>query len=179
MQDFKNQLKAIMTGLSETYDKPVTPSLFKIYMEALKAFDINNIQIAVSKHMLDKKHGSFFPKPADIARYIPETSIAADDKANIAWMDIESQIRKKGAYGSLELDDKQALMAVKHMGSWQSLCHTDIDKLQWKRKEFIDNYKSLENTDCSYLQKLEGIEDLQNQRLSSDSRAKQIGEIKI
>ena len=178
--DKKQQLKQLLIGLGETYDKVITPSLFMIYEEALKDISIEIIKSACSKHLLDPKHGTFFPKPADIVRNIAGQTISTEDKGIVAWLEIMRQIRVIGAYGSLELDDKQALMAVKGMGSWQSLCHTDLDKMTWKQKEFLANYKSLENTPIEMLpQKLEGIEDLHNQRVGRSSIAGLIDEDKL
>lgn len=172
MNNFKEDLKIVFTGLCETYDKVVTPSLFMIYLDSLNGFSISDIKTAVKKHLLDPKHGSFFPKPADIVRNIDGERRSLEDKGNIAWMEIERAIARVGAYGTLEMDDKQALMAIKAMGSWQQLCHTSRDNLAWKKKEFIENYKALEHTPVEMLpHSLLGIEDLANQRKGLDNPA--------
>jgi hypothetical protein len=72
-----------------------------------------------------------------------------------------------GSYGNLELDDKQALAAVKSLGGWKSLCHTTRDKMGFKQQEFIKMYQAFENTPPELLPKsLLGIDDLSKNRLN-------------
>ena len=101
-------------------------------------------------HMQNPDSGQFFPKPADLIRQLSGTSkqqeAAIEDKASIAWACIERDIRRIGSYGTLKMDDKQALAAVKAIGGWQSLCQTETSKMEWKRKEFIRMYETFERT---------------------------------
>ena len=136
----------IMVGYGEMYNKEITKSLMRVYFSALQAYSIQDIEQGFGKHSADPKHGSFMPKPADIIRQIEADKPSVESRAELAWMTIEKKMGSVGAYGSLKLDDLQALAAVKSLGSWKHLCHTEIDKLQWKRKEFIEAYKNFEST---------------------------------
>lgn len=168
----KKEFSEIMLAMGEIYNKTLTKTLMGIYFDDLSNFSIDQILKSLKKHRLDPKQGQFFPKPADIMRNIDGERQTSEDRAMLAWMEVEQAIGRVGAYGSLNLEDKQALMAVKHMGSWQQLCHTDRDKLGFKRQEFIANYKALENTPLEALpNSLAGIEELSNQRLGEDNPA--------
>lgn len=168
----QERFKTILAGVCEIYSKRISSQLIQMYWQSLKPITIDQFDSAVQKHMLDTSNGQFFPKPADIMRNIDGQQQSTEDRAMLAWMAVEQAISRVGAYGSLNLEDKQALMAVKHMGSWQQLCHTDRDKLGFKRQEFMANYKALENTPIEALPiSLAGIEELSNQRLGEDNPA--------
>ena len=143
-----------------------------MYFNILINYSIDQVKQGLSKHAIDPKHGTFFPKPADIVRNIDGESISTEDRAMVAWMAVEAAIGSVGSYGTLKLEDKQAMMAIKSMGSWQQLCATDRDKLAFKRQEFIANYKALDNTPVEMLpSSLAGIAELENQRASQSGQA--------
>jgi hypothetical protein len=168
----KKEFAQLMTGIGEVYSKDITKTLLVIYFDSLKGFSINDVKDALSKHAIDSKHGTFFPKPADIVRNIDGASISTEDRAMTAWMAVEAAIGSVGSYGTLKLQDKQAMMAIKAIGSWQQLCATDRDKLAFKRQEFIANYRALENTPVEMLpESLAGIAELANQRREKGGEA--------
>lgn len=168
----KREFSEILLAMGEIYNKTVSKTLLRMYFDDLLSFSIEDVRKSFKKHRLDPKSGAFFPKPADIVRNIDGEQLSLDDRGNVAWMQIERAISSVGAYGSLALEDKQALAAVKAMGSWQQLCHTDRDKMAFKKSEFMANFKSLEHTATENLpDKLLGIEDLKNQRLGVDNQA--------
>ena len=146
-----------------------------MYFNILINYSIDQVNQGLSKHVLDPKHGTFFPKPADIVRNIDGASISTEDRALTAWMAVEVAIGSVGSYGTLKLEDKQAMMSIKAIGSWQQLCATDRDKLAFKRQEFIANYKALENTPVEMLpESLPGIAELENQRKSVGGPASEL-----
>lgn len=142
----KQQFRELMVGVGELYGKDITKPLLRIYFGSLAKFTIEQVEHGITQHTMDAKHGTFMPKPADIVRQLEADQPSTEDRAELAWMTIEKKMSSIGAYGSLKLDDLQALAAVKSLGSWKDLCHTDMDKLQWKRKEFIAAYANFENT---------------------------------
>lgn len=157
----KKKFAILFYGTGELYDKPVTKNLLQLYFDALKNYSIDEIKSGVSKHALDPKHGTFFPKPADIVRHLKIDKIGAEDKATLAWNQIIRQIRKGGAYSTLRLDDKQALAAIKAVKSWKDLCGMLEKDLTWVKKEFIANYAVYENTPLELLpSSLPGLEEL-------------------
>lgn len=161
----KQKFRELMVGVGELYGKEVTKPLLKIYFGSLSALSLEDVESGITKHSSDTYHGSFMPKPADIIRQIELFKPSVDERAELAWMQVTNKIRLKGAYGNLKIKDKQAMAAVKNLGTWQSLCHTDADKLQWKKKEFIEIYKTFESTPSEMLpMQLDGIIELKKQR---------------
>lgn len=146
----KAAFRDMMMAAGEVYGREITKPLLQMYFAALSQCGIDQVQGAMMAHMQNPDSGQFFPKPADLIRQLSGTSkqqeAAIEDKASIAWACIERDIRRIGSYGTLKMDDKQALAAVKAIGGWQSLCQTETSKMEWKRKEFIRMYETLERT---------------------------------
>ena len=140
----------LMMAAGEVYGREVTQPMAAIYLSALANVSIEQVQAAMMAHMQNPDSGQFFPKPADLIKQMTGTTkqqdAAIEDRAAIAWACIERDIRRIGSYGTLKLDDKQALATVKAMGGWQSICQTEISKMEWKRKEFIRMYEAFERT---------------------------------
>ena len=171
----KFKFHELMTGIGEAYGKEITKPLLTIYFSSLANYTIVQVSESINKHLVDTKSGQYFPKPADIVRNISGASISAEDRALTAWMAVEAAISSVGSYGTLKLKDKQAMMAVKAIGSWQQLCATDREKLAFKRQEFMANYKALENTPIEMLpDSLAGIAELANQRNKSVGEASKL-----
>lgn len=157
----KKAFAELMVGNGEMYNKQVSKSLMQIYFDTLIDYSIDDLRVGFSKHSLDSKNGSFFPKPADIVRHLQSDKINTEDKAALAWNQIVREIRRVGAYGSLKLDDKQALAAIKAVKSWKDLCAMPEKDLTWAKKEFIANYTTYENTPLELLpSSLPGLEEL-------------------
>ena len=151
MQDQdKAAFRDMMMAAGEVYGREITKPLLQVYFAALSQCGIEQVQGAMMAHMQNPDSGQFFPKPADFIRQMSGTSkqqeAAIEDKASMAWACIERDIRRIGSYGTLKMDDKQALAAVKAIGGWQSLCQTETSKMEWKRKEFIHMYETFERT---------------------------------
>lgn len=146
----KAAFRDMMMAVGEVYGREITKPLLQMYFAALYQYGIEQVQVAMMAHMQNPDSGQFFPKPADLIRQMSGTSkqqeAAIEDKASMAWACIERDIRRIGSYGTLKMDDKQALAAVKAIGGWQSLCQTETSKMEWKRKEFIRMYETFERT---------------------------------
>lgn len=138
----------LMMAAGEVYGREVTQPMAAIYFSALANVSIEQVKNAMMAHMQNPDSGQFFPKPADLIKQMTGTTkqqdAAIEDRAAIAWACIERDIRRIGSYGTLKLDDKQALATVKAMGGWQSICQTETSKMEWKRKEFIRMYETFE-----------------------------------
>jgi hypothetical protein len=147
----KKDFAVLFYGTGELYDKPVTKNLLQLYFNALKTFSIDEITTGVNAHMMDSKHGSFFPKPADIVRHLQTGELSTENKAELAWAQVMREIRVTGSYGSLKLDDRQALAAVKSLGTWKQLCASTVGDMTWKKKEFMSMYETYEKTPLDML----------------------------
>lgn len=165
----ENEFKEVFIGLGEYYGKEITEALIKIYWYDLRPLTIDEFKLAASKHRMSPDNGQFFPKSADLMRQINGTSKQVEQslegKAELAWACIEGEIRRIGSYGSLSIEDKQAMAAVKSIGGWKYLCGLTTDKMAWAQKEFVAAYKNFERTDLAALpDKLPGRIELENHK---------------
>lgn len=147
----KVEFKILMVGVGELYNKEITKPLMRIYFSSLTNYSLDDVERGISAHTMDAKHGSFFPKPADIVRHLQTGDLSTENKAELAWAQVMREIRVTGSYGSLNLDDKQALAAVKALGSWKQLCASTVDEMTWKKKEFVSMYETYEKTPLDML----------------------------
>ncbi|KAB2923237.1 MAG: hypothetical protein F9K25_18595 [Candidatus Contendobacter sp.] len=58
-------------AIAEIYGKALSPAAIGIYWNALQGYPLAKIQSAIERHVTDPTSGQFFPKPADIIRYLP------------------------------------------------------------------------------------------------------------
>lgn len=161
----KKAFAELMVGNGEIYNKTVSKTLMQIYFDTLTEYSIDDIRVGFGKHSLDAKHGSFFPKPADIVRHLQSNQLSTEEKAELAWAQITHELRATGSYGNLELDDKQALAALRSFTSWKEFCMMDVGKLTWAKKEFISMYATYQNTPLEMLpSSLPGLIELQHHK---------------
>ena len=163
----KHEFEKLMVGCGEIYKREITKALLKIYFCVLEKYSIGQVQHAFNQHMINPDQGRFFPKPADLMAHL-ETSRDLDvkDRAEIAWAAIHGAIERVGPYQKLELEDKQALAAVKAIGGWKKLCTCTYDQLIWLKKDFLQTYDTFENAPLETLPKnLPGLVELQKHKL--------------
>ena len=151
----KREFQEIVLATAELYSTvkkiEVTPIMLKLFFSSLREFDIKQVSYGFEQHMSDPIEGKFFPKPANIIKHLKPKDLTTAEKSELAWAQIEREIRVTGSWGSLKLDDKQALAALKSFVSWKDLCSMDISKLTWAKKEFMSMYSTYENTPIEML----------------------------
>lgn len=173
------EFKEILIGLGEYYGKEITEALTKIYWYDLKPLSIEQFKQAASTHRMNTDNGQFFPMTADLMRQINGTTKQNDqqleDKANMAWLTITGEIKRVGSYGSLKMEDKQALAAVKSLGGWKFICSKTEAELVWLHKEFIATYRNFDRTPVEALpDKLPGRVALKNHKAEQSQGLKHI-----
>jgi len=174
----KDNFELVMVGICETYSKEVTKPLMRLYFTALSSYSIKEVNEGISKHLMDTNHGSFFPKPADIVRHLQLSQISTEDKSELAWSQVIREIRTTGSYGTLKLDDKQAMASVKALGSWQQLCGSTETDMTWKKKEFMQIYQTYENThECMLPSSLPGLVELKTHKKENNNTSSSLQSI--
>ena len=164
-----NKFKEIITAINVTYGEDFTQPQVLLWWNLFKPYRIEDFERAVYQHISDPDSGMFSPKPANIMKFITGTAKqneqAIEDKAELAWHVITGEIRRIGSYGTLKMEDKQALAAVQAIGGWKHLCGLSSDKMTWAHKEFIAAYQNYERTDLAALpDKLPGRIHLENHK---------------
>lgn len=175
----QTRFKELVTSIADTYSKEFTPTELKLWWNMFKPHSIEAFEQAVYQHIACPDSGMFAPKPANIMKFITGTTKqneqALEDKAELAWHVIEGEIRRIGSYGSLKMEDKQALAAVQALGGWKHLCTLTNDQMVWAHKEFISVYQNYERTPVEALpDKLPGRVALENHKAEQSQGLKHI-----
>jgi len=82
----KVKFAELMAGTAEMYGKTASKVLMNMYFNALQRYSIDQVSEGFNKHILDEKHGSFMPKPADIIRHMQEPKqLQIESKGSLSW----------------------------------------------------------------------------------------------
>lgn len=160
-QDFDDFVNAIGT-LAELYDKKLSPSLLKMYFQALSQFDIVQFQAAVGNAMMTMK---FFPKPVELIELITGGPSSTADTAEVEFAKVVDAVRKHGAYQTVRFDDPVTTAVIlRGFGGWVKICDDMTeDQTKWFRKDFVRMYTAFKNQGVVLRENLIGIHDAQNQ----------------
>lgn len=60
--------------------------------------------------------------------------------ANAEWENLLDAARKFGRYNKPALDERTE-RTIRVMGGWDAVCNWQTDALQWKQKEFVENWQ--------------------------------------
>lgn len=142
----KGHFQSIMIGAGELYSKEITKPLLQIYFQALQSYTIEQVSSAFTAHMVDTKHGTFMPKPADLVRLIDKDKPNPEDKARISWIAVANSF--SGFYpDGFKLEDKIAAAALQSIGGRSAVGRCDASKMGFLERQFIDSYKTIYNLD--------------------------------
>ena len=170
MQDFdKANFEALLRGIADVFSTTktivVNRPMLQVYFMSLTEYSYDQVEWAIGAHLKDPIDGKFFPKPANIIKHLKVEELSTESKAELAWAQVNQELRKHGAWGNLELDDKQGIAALKAFTTWKEFCLMDASKMTWAKKEFISHYSTYENTPLEMLpSSLPGLEDLHNHK---------------
>lgn len=133
---------AMIAGIGELYGKAISEALTDIYWQALKRFELSDVQQAFQSHINNPDCGQFFPKPADVVRFIEG---CGETKALQAWAKVEKAICQVGSYQSIAFDDPLIHAVLEDMGGWTKLCSVTIDEMPNRANEFRKRYMGFVN----------------------------------
>ena len=136
----KPQFEALMNASASMYGKQapeINPVLLKMYFNALDRFPYEDVQSAFEAHIRNPDNGQFFPKPADIIRFMDGNS---ETKSGEAWTKVDKAIRTIGSYQNIVFDDPIIHAVIADMGGWIQLCKVTNDEYPFKKNEFSKRY---------------------------------------
>ena len=110
-----DKFASILTGIGEVYSKTISSPLISIFWNSLKNYEIDVVEDAVQRHVINPDTGQFMPKPADIIRMIEGGS---KDAAAVAWSKFDEALRHIGTYQDVRFDDPIIMRVVHDMGGW-------------------------------------------------------------
>lgn len=132
----------LMAGMGELYGKTISSQLIDIYWQVLRKYELIDIQNAFQAHVQNPDCGQFFPKPADIVRFIEGNG---ESKALIAWAKVERAVIQVGRYQSVAFDDPLIHAVIEDMGGWVKLCAMKNDQMPFIANEFQKRYMGYVN----------------------------------
>jgi hypothetical protein len=145
----------LMIGIGEVYGREVSKQLADVYWTTLAKYDFSDVSRAFNQHLVNPDTGQFFPKPADIVKFIDGNS---QSNALKAWSKVDKAIRYFGPYQTIVFDDALIHAVISDMGGWIKLCEVLDSELPFTRNEFEKRYKGLAiNPPEKYLKKLVGL----------------------
>lgn len=136
-KDDMPQFALSLAELGEIYAKNISEFLTEIYWKALEDFELEDVQKALRAHIHNPDCGQYFPKPADVVRFIEGSG---ETKALSAWTMVEKAIHQVGSYQSIAFEDPLIHAALEDMGGWVKLCSTTIHELPFRANEFQKRY---------------------------------------
>ena len=123
--------------MAETFDKPLSALLIKVYQRALSDYSDDQIEHAMMTAIMSLK---WFPKPVELIELIEGKS---EERAILAWDSVLQAIQRHGTGESVMFEDGRAGKAIELMGGWEQLGRMLIDDLKWKQQEFLRIYRAL------------------------------------
>ncbi len=123
--------------IGELYGKAISEILTDLYWQSLKGFEWQDVKQAFEAHIHNPDTGQYFPKPADLVRFIEGSG---ETKALQAWAKVEKAITHVGAYQSIIFDDPLIHAVLEDLGGWIKLCATPTKELPFRANEFQKRY---------------------------------------
>ncbi|MDG4813146.1 DUF6475 domain-containing protein [Hydrogenovibrio sp. 3SP14C1] len=170
VQDME-KFSQILSWVFAYYEKDLTDLTFEMYWNGLKDYSIDEVQAAFNAHMQHPEDGKWWPKVSDI---IKNCKGGTQDNALRAWSEVETAIRKVGAYQDVVFHDPLIHQIIHKMGGWMALCDIPDEKsLVFKANEFKNAYRALYGTPAQQQPPIEltGIINAQNAKIKGAKKA--------
>ena len=156
------KFSAMMAGIGELYGKSISAQLTDIYWRSLKFYELQDVQQAFQAHINNPDCGQFFPKPADVVRFIEGSG---ETKALLAWAKVDRAIIQIGSYQSIAFDDPLIHAVLEDMGGWVKLCSMKNEQMPFYANEFQKRYMGfVNNKPKRYPKYLYGLTECENSK---------------
>jgi hypothetical protein len=86
-------------------------------------------------------HPSYPPNPGELRAFVLDAADASPD-AELAWAEVQKQVKAIGNWGRPEFSDPAILRAVNAVGGWEVVCATEISDLGTLRAQFRRQYEA-------------------------------------
>lgn len=133
----------VLGAVMSMYDKEPSDEVALVWFNALKQFPIEDVSLALTRHLQDPDQGRFAPKPADVIAHL---SGGAATRSLVAWSKVEKATGSIGSMRSVCFDDPIINKVIDDMGGWARLCATATDELKFRAIDFQKRYTGLMQT---------------------------------
>ncbi|MFM0165684.1 DUF6475 domain-containing protein [Paraburkholderia sediminicola] len=121
-----------------------TPDTIETWFEILKQFPLEDIAVALNRHVADPDKGGKQPLPSDVIANLRGGSATRSLRA---WTMVEKAVRTVGHYRSVCFDDAIINKLIDDMGGWVKLASTEtVEDLKFRGLEFQKRYTGLMQT---------------------------------
>ena len=141
-QHDKIRFTAAMTALAVTASVEITKDTLRLYFEALKDFDISEIEAGTHKLLLEWEYNRMPPLSA-LVKKIQGEQPKIEDRALVEANKILDHLRLNGAGVWPDLSDpitRQLMTTRWHYLTWAAQCVESEN--HWWVKEFVEAYRS-------------------------------------
>jgi hypothetical protein len=129
----------LVKDVMKFYKQEASPFALQVWVNAMQAFDFEQVNKAFSVHLVNTESGQFMPKPADIIKALQGTQT---DRASLAWAKAYEAAGSVGAYTDVVFDDPAIHCAIEDMGGWPKFCRTETKDLSYSMHRFCEQYKA-------------------------------------
>jgi hypothetical protein len=118
-----------------------TPDTIETWFEILKQYPLEDIALALNRHVADPDKGGRQPLPSDVTAHL---SGGAATRSLAAWSKVEKAIGRAGMHTSVCFDDPIINKVIDDMGGWVKLAGIEtFDDLKFRGIDFAKRYTGL------------------------------------
>ena len=151
---------AALTAVAEMHGKSVSEAVGLMWWEALKGYDLEQVENGFAAHVRNPDSGQWMPKPADIIR---EIDGCRKDRGALAWAKAFDAMGRVGAYSSVAFDDPIIHAVIEDLGGWTKVCRTDGNEVGYVQHRFCEAYRAYAGRpDLTYPKYLTGEHEANN-----------------
>jgi Domain of unknown function (DUF6475) len=134
------EIMAFLQAGSGTGD-PATKLQLKVYWDFLKEIDYETAKRAAKLALSESKFPTIPPVGVllELCNAAPQ-KITSEDRAIAAYNVASLAVKTYGMYRSVDFDDPLANAAIRQMGGWEKWCSWPPDEVQWRKRDFAQNY---------------------------------------
>ncbi len=135
----KHKFFALLVEVGENYGRSISGAMGKLYWDNFEAFELQTLRRAFHAHCRHPDEGRFFPKIADIVRWLEGSP---ESRAMMAWSFVESCTERVGRYQSVVFDDPLIHAVIEDMGGWIKVCEQPLSEMPFIALNFQKRYRA-------------------------------------
>jgi hypothetical protein len=147
------RVKQILKSFFDSRNMEVNADSVRMWLDAFADMPVDQIELAFRR--FNREHEGHV-SPAAVRKYAGTAGLTDDSRAQVAWRSVRKAVGQYGAYYSIEFDDAIIHGAVRAIGGWCNLCKTPHSEMQWKAKQFVEEYVSIARTGIGEVKPLSG-----------------------
>lgn len=134
-----------ITALAANFGREFPKPLLKIWLELLAPYPASEVEKGVIE-LISSYEYKTIPPFAVLKHILDKSTCGISDEARLEmaaeaeWHKLLADIDSRGYYDPPGFGPTTAFV-LQSMGGWQAACAWPVDKLEWRRKEFLEAWK--------------------------------------